>query len=206
MCQERDETDVGQSGGPRILIGGVVVVVLLVVLAGVFAYVVETSGEGASKPMSKEQIMQAERAMAGLPSLEESAAELDRRVEGVARVVSNVVPSLVFTWKVDNNPAVETPCDDDTRGRRASSRFRDARGAIPDDSWPSVYAAVRQYLGIVDDAASQVMQSRPGLHDANFRTPDGHTIKLRTQMNTVVNGSTPCSLPQSVKTSVLQGQ
>lgn len=140
--------------------------------------------------------------LAGLPSMEDSTAQLQGAMDQIAAAARKAVPGLPL--KVGGNEATVS-CDSrysDTGGKVYFAPNRVAATvAVKPGQWSAIEGAARAAAAGIGATDVQVTHNLPTHHDVWFRGPAGQAIEVAYQGNLVISGTTGCRLPAADKAS-----
>ncbi|MFI5783158.1 LppA family lipoprotein [Nocardia sp. NPDC051570] len=151
------------------------------------------------KPTSSQDTAAAAQRLLQRPSLEDSDAQLQGVVEQIGAAATELVPGLRWEWQRDKMRLDCSPPYDQTNGRMLNLRLyvSTPNQPIPDNVWPQFIDRIRPIAATVGATAPGTMQDQPGNHDVRFVNPDdGTTIKVGSQVATVIGGTVGCRLPR----------
>ncbi|RDI68019.1 LppA family lipoprotein [Nocardia pseudobrasiliensis] len=132
------------------------------------------------------------------PTLEDSERQLQRVVEQIAAAATELVPELRWRWEREKTRLDCPPPYDRTDGRMLElALYVTPDQPIPDRLWPQFIERIRPIAATVGATAPNAVQDRAGRHDVRFVNPDdGTTIKVGSQVATVIGATVGCRLPR----------
>ncbi|MEU0540873.1 LppA family lipoprotein [Nocardia sp. NPDC005978] len=141
----------------------------------------------------------AERTLAGLPSLEESKAELEAAVLQLAAYIDTLVPGLRWEWKDSELGAECSPPFEKSQGVKLFLRHYTASGPVPDDLWPAVAQRAKELAAPLGSTEVETFPEQAGNHGVRYFGSNAPVLWARSGAATVITSNTGCRLPREVK-------
>ncbi|KZM69659.1 LppA family lipoprotein [Nocardia terpenica] len=179
------------------IVVGAIALALVVGAVLVIGRQLMTEGDS-SKPTSDKETAAATQRLLGRPSLEDAEAQLRSAVEQIAAAGTDLIPGMQWSWNRERTPS---GCDkpyDRTDGRIVYLQEYVSNTPVPDNVWQAFAERAHAIAAQVGATTPETMQNAPGNHDVWFFNPeDGTTIKIGSQVATVISGTVGCHLPAS---------
>jgi len=153
------------------------------------------------EPTPPSEATQALHELQGLPSLEDTTAQVQGAMDEITAAASTLLPSI--TWQTPHEGSTgncERPYEQ-TDGQRYFLPHRVAENvALSEETWAAILKVAKDSAAKIGATDVAVMKDQPGNHDVWFTGPTGISIKVGYAGNLGVAGYTGCRLPRDKKT------
>lgn len=171
----------------RLLVGIGVVVLALLTGCSVNQPYQPTPSTAATKALAQLQT---------LPSLEETAAQLENALNQISAAASQRIPKMVWITATNGDTGSCSAPYDKSDGQSSYLPNRIAEDVpVSEDDWKVLVGVARDAAAKLGATDEQVMQDEAGKHDVWFSGPAGLSLKFSYKGNMVVAAYTGCRLP-----------
>ncbi|WP_207841857.1 LppA family lipoprotein [Williamsia soli] len=145
--------------------------------------------------VSAEELSRNDQHLRGLPSYQDSIAQLDAFLVVTSDALTKAFPYLQFSW---SNERTFTTCHGYSENAyRGQSATRLADLPVAPDDWDRAFRIVVDHAATLGPVETGAFHDQSTVHDTLI-TAGGFSIRFGSIKATGLSGDTPCRLPQSV--------
>ena len=147
------------------------------------------------QPTGPTQASHAASALNSRPSLEDMQTTMKTTIERVGQQISAAAPGVTFDWRRTASRAGCNPPYEHSDGKQILMPNYVSEVPIPEQHWKQSYDIARQAASDLGATNVTVFKDNPNDHDVQFTGDTGTTLRLGSQVATLITGGTGCRLP-----------